>query len=271
MISNRSVPPDTVLPHVMYRNLPEAIAWLTRTFGFTECYRYGNPLSGAQMQIGAVWIMLKQAKPDEKSPSQLGYGTQSLTIFLEDVDAHFQKTKAAGAKLLEDLHETVYGELQYAAEDLDGHHWLFSRHARDVNPEEFGATLGRCKHRCHVLPQPRICYLEIPAVDVHQSAVFYENVFGWNIRHRDTARPSFDDASGNVSGAWVTGRPASHDPGLLPYVWVNDIQGIITRARAHGAEIVDSPHPDSPGSTSIIATFRDPAGNLIGLYQEQAG
>ena len=269
MISNRSVPPDTVLPHVMYRNLPEAIAWLTRTFGFTECYRYGNPLSGAQMQIGAVWIMLKQAKPDEKSPSQLGYGTQSLTIFLEDVDAHFQKTKAAGAKLLEDLHETVYGELQYAAEDLDGHHWLFSRHARDVNPEEFGATLGRCKHRCHVLPQPRICYLEIPAVDVHQSAVFYENVFGWNIRHRDSARPSFDDAAGNVSGAWVTGRPASRDPGLLPYVWVNDIQGIITRARAHGAEIVDSPHPDSPGSTSTIATFRDPAGNLIGLYQEQ--
>jgi uncharacterized glyoxalase superfamily protein PhnB/predicted enzyme related to lactoylglutathione lyase len=271
VISNRSVPPDTVLPHVMYQNLPEAIAWLTRTFDFTECYRYGQPLSGAQMQIGTAWIMLKQAAAGEASPAQLGYGTQSLTVFLEDVDAHFQRTKAAGAKLLEDLHETVYGELQYAAEDLDGHHWLFSRHARDVNPEDFGATLGRCKHRFHLLPQPRICYLEIPAVDVHQSAAFYENVFGWNIRHRDSARPSFDDAAGNVSGAWVTGRPASRDPGILPYVWVNDLQGIIARAQAQAAEIVDSPHPDSPGSTSTIATFRDPAGNLIGLYQEQVG
>lgn len=270
MIANRSVPPDDLLPHIMYQNLPEAIAWLTCTFGFTECYRYGNPLSGAQMQIGTAWIMLKQAKPGNASPAQLGYGTQSLTIFLEDLEAHFAKTKAAGAKLLEDLHETVYGELQYAAEDLDGHHWLFSRHARDVSPEDFGATLGRCKHRYHLIPEPRFCYIEIPAIDVHQSAAFYEKVFGWNIRHRDTDRPSFDDAVGNISGAWVTGRAPSRDPGLLPYVWVTDINTIVARARSNGAEIVDSPHPDHPGSTSHIATFRDPAGNMLGLYQEQS-
>src|SRR5437660_2818312 len=73
--------------------------------------------------------------------AQLGYGTQSLTIFLDDVDSHFQ-TKAAGAKILEDLHETVYGELQYAAEDLDGHNWLFSRHARDLSPDERGAKIA---------------------------------------------------------------------------------------------------------------------------------
>ncbi|SRR5579872_2505504 len=269
MIENRSVPPDTILPHIQYPDVPEAIAWLSRMFGFRECYRYGQPVSGAQMQIGRAWLMIKRAEPGESTPAQLGYGTQSLTIFLEDVDAHFQKTKAAGAKILEELHETVYGELQYAAEDFAGHHWLFSRHARDVNPEEFGATLGRCIPRYQLLPQPRICYLEIPAVDAHQSAAFYENVFVWNIRHRETARPSFDDAAGNVSGAFVTGRTPSRDPGLLPYVWVDDIHAILARAQSQGAEIVDSPHPDSPGSTSFIATFRDPAGNLIGLYQEQ--
>jgi predicted enzyme related to lactoylglutathione lyase len=269
MITNRSVPPDDVLPHIMYRDVPAAIAWLTRTFGFTECYRYGEPVSGAQMQIGTAWIMLKRAADGESTPSQLGYGTQSLTIFLNDLEAHFQRAKAAGAKILEDIHETVYGELQYAAEDLDGHHWLFSRHARDVNPEAFGATVARYVSRLHLLPHPSFCYLEIPAADAHHSAAFYEKVFGWNIRHRDTARPSFDDAAGNISGAWVTGRPASRDPGLLPYIWVDDIQATVARLRSHGAEIVDSPHPDSPGSTSTIATFRDPAGNLIGLYQER--
>jgi uncharacterized glyoxalase superfamily protein PhnB len=66
--------------------------------------------------------MLKQAKMGCASPAKLGYGTQSLTVFVEDAETHFEKAKAAGAKILEEPHETVYGEFQYAAEDLDGHH-----------------------------------------------------------------------------------------------------------------------------------------------------
>jgi uncharacterized glyoxalase superfamily protein PhnB len=57
-----------------------------------------------------------------------------------DVDAHFEKTKSAGATIVEDLHETVYGERQYGVRDLEGHLWLFSAHARDVSPGEWGAT-----------------------------------------------------------------------------------------------------------------------------------
>jgi uncharacterized glyoxalase superfamily protein PhnB len=142
MIVNRSVPTDTLLPHVTYQNVADAIAWLTKAFGFKEHYRYGEPISGAQMHLGNAWIMLKRARAGNASPAQLGYGTQSLTVFVEDVEAHFQRAKSAGAKILEDLHETVYGELQYAAADLDGHHWLFSRHARDLSPEEWGATVS---------------------------------------------------------------------------------------------------------------------------------
>lgn len=268
MIENRSVPPDAVLPHVMYQDVDTAIAWLSRTFGFCEHYRYGHPTSGAQVHLGNAWLMLKQAREGSASPAKLGFGTQSLTVFVDDLEAHFQRAKTAGAKLLEDLHETVYGELQYAAEDLDGHHWLFSRHARDVSPDQWGATVAQAAHRVALLRRPRLCYVEIPAVDVHQSAAFYEKVFGWNIRHRESVRPSFDDATGNVSGAWVTGRGASRDPGLLPYIWVDSIDATLNRVKGHGGVIVDSPHPDSPGSTCWIANFRDPAGNLIGLYHE---
>jgi len=106
---------------------------------------YGDPagpISGAQMHLGNAWIMVHRARPGASSPTQLGYGTQSLTVFVDDVDSHFQRTKAADAKILEDLHETVYGELQYAAEDLDGHRWLFSRHARDLSPDEWGAKMA---------------------------------------------------------------------------------------------------------------------------------
>jgi uncharacterized glyoxalase superfamily protein PhnB/predicted enzyme related to lactoylglutathione lyase len=271
VITNRSVPTDTLLPHVIYQDVAAAIAWLSEAFGFSEHYRYGEPdgpISGAQMHLGNAWIMLKRARSGNASPAQLGYGTQSLTVFIEDVDGHYRKAKAAGAKILEELNETCYGERQYGVEDLDGHHWLFSRHARDLSPDEWGAIVSRTASRLEFLSRPRLCYLEIPAVSAHESAAFYEKVFGWNIRHRDSERPSFDDATGDVSGAWVTGRDISAKAGLLPYIWVDAIDAILARAAAHGGQIVEGSHPDAPDSTSRIATFRDPAGNLMGLYEE---
>jgi len=145
MIHNRSVPADFILPHVTYVDVAEAIGWLSRVFGFVEHYRYGEPggqVQGAQIHLGDAWIMVNTAHTGRKSPRQVGTGTQSLTVFVEDVDAHYARAKAAGAKIVEELHETPYGERQYGVEDLDGHHWLFSRHAKDVSPEAWGATIA---------------------------------------------------------------------------------------------------------------------------------
>jgi uncharacterized glyoxalase superfamily protein PhnB len=142
VISNRTVPTDTVIPHVHYRNLEDAIAWLTRAFGFEEHFRYGDPISGAQMRAGKAWIMIHHLKPNAATPKELGYGTQSLTIFIAEVEPHYERAKSAGAAIVEEPHETVYGEFQYAANDLDGHLWLFSRHARDLSPTDWGATLA---------------------------------------------------------------------------------------------------------------------------------
>lgn len=271
MIANRSVPCDIILSHVQYQNLEEAIAWLGTAFGFTEHFRYGDPVSGAQLTLGAAVIMVKQADLGESSPRQLGYGTQSLTIFVEDVDARYQRAKSAGAKILEEPHETEYGEYQFAAEDLEGHHWLFSRHAHDRSPAEWGGQVSRPPDpwaRPASLPRPRFCYFEIPALDPHKSADFYEKVFGWNIRHRDSSHPNFDDASGDISGAWVTGREIARTPGLMSYIWVDSIEETSKRITTYGGKIVEPAHPDSPGSSSLIALFADPAGNLLGLHQQ---
>jgi hypothetical protein len=112
----------------------------------------------------------------------------------------------------------------------------------------------------------KICYLEIPAVDVERSARFYASVFGWKMRSRGDGATAFDDPV-EVSGAFVTGRPASRDAGLLTYVMVADIATTIELVVAHGGEIVDPPVLGAPETT---ASFRDPAGNLLGLYQEKA-
>ena len=64
----------------------------------------------------------------------------------------------------------------------------------------------------------KICYIELPATDVARSADFYRKVFGWNVRKRGDGSTAFDDAVGQVSGAWVLGRAPASAPGLLVYV-----------------------------------------------------
>jgi uncharacterized glyoxalase superfamily protein PhnB len=141
MLRNRSVPTDTLLPHVVYRDVGGAIAWLSKAFGFAEYYRYGEPISGAQVCAGNAWIMVASAKDGYDSPVQCGGMTQFLTVFVEEIEKHYERAKFAGARIVEELHETVYGELQYAALDVEGHKWMFSRHAKDLSPEEWGATI----------------------------------------------------------------------------------------------------------------------------------
>ena len=111
----------------------------------------------------------------------------------------------------------------------------------------------------------KICYLEVPATDVATSAAFYQAVFGWEPRLRGDGVTAFDDAVGEVSGAWVTGRPPSPTPGLLVYVMVDSVAETITKVRSAGGEIVQEIGADAP---EITARFRDPGGNVIGLYQE---
>src|SRR4051794_39258388 len=88
-IQNRSVPTNTVLPHLVYEDVAEAVAWLSATFGFTEHYRYGAPggtVQGAQVHLGDAWIMLESARAGRQSPGQSGQRGPYLTVFVSDVD-----------------------------------------------------------------------------------------------------------------------------------------------------------------------------------------
>jgi predicted enzyme related to lactoylglutathione lyase len=111
----------------------------------------------------------------------------------------------------------------------------------------------------------KICYIELPAVDVKRSADFYAKVFGWQIRKRGDGQLAFDDAIGEVSGTWVLGRPASAKPGLLVFIMVDSVAKTIDAVVASGGELVQPIGADAP---EITARFRDPGGNVIGLYQE---
>ena len=111
----------------------------------------------------------------------------------------------------------------------------------------------------------KICYVELPTEDVEASAAFYAGVFDWQIRRRGDGQLAFDDAIGEVSGTWVTGRPPAAEPGLLLYIMVDSVASTIEKVIAHGGEIVQPIGGDAP---EITARFRDPGGNILGLYQE---
>jgi uncharacterized protein len=110
----------------------------------------------------------------------------------------------------------------------------------------------------------KICYVEMPANDIARSAEFYEKVFGWKTRRRGDGAIAFDDGVGQVSGTWITGRPPA-TPGLLIYIMVDDMAATIGAVQANGGEIVQPVGADAP---EITARFRDPGGNIIGLYQQ---
>ncbi len=111
----------------------------------------------------------------------------------------------------------------------------------------------------------KICYLEIPTVDVDRSAAFYAGVFGWKMRKRGDGATAFDDTTGLVSGAFVPGRQPSAAPGLLVYIMVDSVGAACEAIEAHAGAIVQPLGVDAPEMT---ARFRDPAGNVLGLYQE---
>jgi hypothetical protein len=115
------------------------------------------------------------------------------------------------------------------------------------------------------LANGKICYIEIPAIDINASSTFYKEVFGWQIRQRGDGQIAFDDTVGQVSGTWVAGRKAAIMPGLLIYIMVDSVAKTVEAVIANGGKIVQPIGMDAP---EITARFSDPAGNVIGLYQE---
>jgi predicted enzyme related to lactoylglutathione lyase len=109
------------------------------------------------------------------------------------------------------------------------------------------------------LAHGQVCYLQIPARDVGESAAFYEKVFGWRIEH-----PSSSFEAPGLIGQWVADRSPAAEAGLLAWISVDRIDETIEAVRAGGGEVVAPKAPDGP---RWLATIRDPAGNVLGIAQ----
>jgi len=122
---------QVLFPFLRYRDAPAAIDWLAKAFGFGEQMVVpgeNGTVAHAQLDFVAGVIMLGTARDDElgmKSPRDLGAVNQGIYVYVEDVDSHCDRARAAGAEIIRGPENTDYGSREYTARDLEGHLWSF--------------------------------------------------------------------------------------------------------------------------------------------------
>jgi uncharacterized glyoxalase superfamily protein PhnB len=136
MLSNRSIPRAEVIPVLAYPDVNQAAAWLCDAFGFSVRLRIGS--HRVQLNVGDGAVIIREMRLDEAN-AVLGVG-HSVTVRVEDVDAHCKLARDNGALIAQDPVIHPYGERQYNAEDFAGHSWTFSQSVADVHPAEWGGT-----------------------------------------------------------------------------------------------------------------------------------
>lgn len=126
---NRSVPPCPVIPVLRYPDPSTAAEWLTKAFGFTVRLRIAN--HRIQMRAGEGCFTIAEG---EVAPNR----SVQVQVRIEDARGHCERARAAGAEILNEPTDHMYGERNYVAEDFHGHTWDFTETIADIDPESWG-------------------------------------------------------------------------------------------------------------------------------------
>jgi PhnB protein len=271
-IDNRTMPACTVIPELVYDDVTEAIAWLCDALGLVERWHAGD--HRAQLSIGRCTVAITEPRTSKALPGQV-----SLLVRVADAAGHCERARARGATILAEPRDLPYGERQYTAEDLGGHHWTFSESIADVAPEEWGGTTGPALDAAPAVdlapafPAPTAggpaisVMLIVP--DAEAAIAWYREALGaaelWNL--------------GGVAGLHVAGapfflheinpgNPTETSPDRAGFtsvrieLFVEDPDAFVERALAAGAT-AGSPVVDheTPWGTHRQGGFRDPFGH----------
>jgi uncharacterized glyoxalase superfamily protein PhnB len=270
-VSNRTMPPCTAIPQLVYDDVGEAIRWLCDAFGFVERWRAGD--HRAQLSFGDGTIAVTEPRTSKVLP-----GPQSVMLRVDDAGAHHDRARRRGAKIVEEPNDFPYGERQYTAEDIGGHRWTFSQSIADLAPEEWGGTSGPAL----LIEQP-LAPIEAsapaarsPVISVMLIVPDAEAAIAW---YRDALGVGVLWDLGGVAGLELDGapfflhqvnpkNPAEDSPEPVGAtstrieVFVDDPDGLLTRAIAAGAtagsEIQDH---ERPWGRHRQGGFRDPFGH----------
>ena len=137
---------QTITPYLLYESCEDALDWLSRAFGFEEALRYTGEqgyVNHAEMSVGGgESIMIGNPGEGYRNPKELGQETVGLYVVVDDVDAHFERARAAGAVIKQEPKDEEYGHRRYTALDPEGHHWFFAQVIEEKAPEDWGAEVA---------------------------------------------------------------------------------------------------------------------------------
>jgi len=136
---------QTIFPYLLYHSCEDALDWLSRAFGFEEVLRFTGAegyVNHAEMKLGDGRLFMGNPGAGYRNPKEQGGETIGLYVYVDDVDAHFERARAAGAEITEELVDQGYGDRRYTALDPEGHKWFFATQIQQVEPEEWGATVS---------------------------------------------------------------------------------------------------------------------------------
>jgi PhnB protein len=138
-------PPDgypSVSPYLFYEDVAASLDWLGKAFGFVERMRMPGPggdIAHAEMELNGGVVMMGCPSSDYENPARHGHAHQLIHVYVDDVDAHCERARSAGARIVAEPEDKPYGDRSYTAADPEGHQWSFAEHIRDVSLEEMEA------------------------------------------------------------------------------------------------------------------------------------
>jgi len=136
---------NRITPYLSYEDGAAAMDFIRDAFGFEEVVRSHSPegrMWHGELRLGDDNVFVGEPGGDYKNPKRLGTTTVGIHVYVDDVDEHFERAKAAGAEIAEEPADQKYGDRRYTAKDPEGHHWFFATHVRDVAPEEWDAEVA---------------------------------------------------------------------------------------------------------------------------------
>ncbi len=257
-VENRTMPPSTVIPELTYDDVTAAIEWLRDKFGFVERWRAGD--HRAQLSIGNGTVVITEPRTSRVRP-----GPRDIMVRIEDVAGHCERARARGATIVSEPRDYAYGERQYTAEDLGGHHWCFSQSIADVAPEEWGGTTGPA---LEIARRPEISVMLI-VPDAEAAINWYYDALGadvlWNlggVAGLHIAGAAFFLHEDNPGNPTETSPDRAGITSVRIEVFVDGPDAFVERALAAGAT-AGSPVVDheTPWGVHRQGGFRDPFGH----------
>jgi PhnB protein len=118
-----------ISPYLLYEDGAAAIDFLTNAFGFEEVMRMEDDkgdVNHAELRLGEDTVMLGDPGDDYRNPRNADHSTALVHVYVDDVDAHFEHAKAAGAEIVIEPTDQEYGDRRYDAKDPEGHFWSFA-------------------------------------------------------------------------------------------------------------------------------------------------